>query len=174
MNADQDTFARFSRRFAAIEEQIPARSFSDTGERGRLRARSRVSTPLAGVVLVLVVIAIRSFPLFAPGSGGPITSEAGAVRLARTTSGLVDPITIIEVESGSFESLIDGPPPFTGTQRTPEQLATLARPAWHVVIRGVVPKPCADSKALLPCGLQTLDYIFDAETGAILYAIMPG
>jgi hypothetical protein len=107
-------------------------------------------------------------------SSGRILGEADAVQRARITSGLVEPITIVDVGQGPFESLVSGPPPFTGSQRTPEQLATLARPAWRVLIRGVVPAPCADSKAPLPCGVQTLDYIFDAETGELLYSIIPG
>jgi hypothetical protein len=112
--------------------------------------------------------------LLAGCSSGRIVGEADAMQRARITSGLVEPITILDVNQGPFESLVSGPPPFSGGQRTPEQLATLARLAWRVQLRGVVPAPCADSKALLPCGLQTLDYIFDAETGELLYSILPG
>jgi hypothetical protein len=94
--------------------------------------------------------------------------------LARSTSGLSEPITILEVERGPFEAIVSGPPPFSGGPLTPEQLAKLARPAWHVQIQGLVAEPCADSKALLPCGIQVLDYIFDQETAELIYSETPG
>jgi hypothetical protein len=106
--------------------------------------------------------------LVAACGAGPIINEAQAIALAKSTSGLSEPIEILEVEHGKLEELMSGPRPRF------EEPARLARPSWRVVIRGVVNEPCADSKALLPCGVQTLDLVFDEATGDVAYSIMPG
>jgi hypothetical protein len=52
--------------------------------------------------------------------------------------------------------------------------ARAARPASRVDIRGLVTEPCADSAALVPCGMQTIQLVLDQDTGEVLYSVYPG
>jgi len=105
---------------------------------------------------------------------GPIRTEADAVAAARLISHLSEPVAILLVEQGRAGDIFSGPLGAVPNDQIAAETARRQRPAWRVDIRGLVTEPCADSAALLPCGLATIQLVFDRDTGAVLYLVYPG
>lgn len=90
MNADDnDTFARFSRRFGAIESQIPDRQLAPGQAGSRVGADFAVPSAAAGLVIVAVLVALVALPrVLSPDRAG-----TGATSTPELTAGATEDAT---------------------------------------------------------------------------------
>lgn len=104
---------------------------------------------------------------------GALRTESDAIAAARRLSGLSEPIRILSVSQGLAGDIFNGPMGAVPNDMVAATKARRARPAWAVALTGFVTEPCADSVALPPCGLATVQLVLDRETGEVLYRLGP-
>jgi hypothetical protein len=100
---------------------------------------------------------------------GVLRTESDAIAAARRLSALSEPIRILSVTQGPAGDIFNGPMGAVPDDMVAATRARRARPAWGVVLSGLVTEPCADSVALPPCGFVTVQLVLDRETGEVLY-----
>jgi hypothetical protein len=105
---------------------------------------------------------------------GSIKTQADAIAAARRITHLSEPVTIVFVEQGRARDIFGGARGGIPNDQLAAEQARAARPAWRVDIRGLVTEPCADSAALVPGGMQTIELVLHRDTGDVLYSVYPG